>query len=389
MLRRLPELRFMNLQDHNYSILHITMKPLNAKIISIGILRAIGVIVGILLILWLLYTIQSVLIYLTVAAVLSLVGRPLVKFLRYSLKFSPTWSSVVTILILLMIILGILALFIPVVIDQSQHLGQIDFEDLKININRLYGEVASYFGIDKTTIIQGVQQADFVKNFDFGIVPTFLNSIIGNLGAAGVGMFAIIFITFFFLKDNRLLVNSLLVFAKRGDEGKFLRVFEKIKYLLSRYFIGLVIQVFTMFVLYAIILLSFRIENAMAIALFCAVLNLVPYIGPLVGGVVMLSLVTSSNIEMDFRSVILPKLFWISICYAAAQMIDNFILQPFVFGNSVKSHPLEIFLAIIIAGLLFGVFGMILAVPAYTAIKVISKEFLSEYKIVQKLTQDL
>ncbi len=365
------------------------MKPLKAKIISNGILRAIGIIVGILFVLWFLYMVQSVLVYLAVAAVLSLVGRPVVKFLRYSFKFSPTWASVVTIIILLLIITGIFALFIPVVIDQSQHLSSIDFNEVKENINRLYGEIATYFGIDKMTIIQGVQNADFVRNFDFGIIPTFLNSIIGNLGAAAIGIFAIVFITFFFLKDNRLLVNSLLVFAKRGNEGKFLRVFEKIKYLLSRYFIGLIIQVFTMFVLYAIILLSFRIENAMAIALFCAVLNLVPYIGPLVGGGVMLLLATSSNIEMDFRTIILPKLIWISICYGAAQLVDNFIIQPFVFGNSVKSHPLEIFLAIIIAGLLFGVFGMILAVPTYTALKVISKEFLSEYKIVQKLTQDL
>lgn len=365
------------------------MNQLKAKTISIGILRAIGIIVGILIVLWLLYMIQSVLVYIAVAAVLSLIGRPLVKFLRNKLKFSPTWAAVVTIVMLVMGILGILALFIPVVIDQSQHLSQIDFEEVKININRLYGEVASYFGIDKMTIIQGVQESEFVKNFDFGIIPTFLNGIVGNLGAAAIGIFAIIFITFFFLKDTKLLTNSLLAFSKRGSEDKFLRVFEKIKYLLSRYFIGLIIQVFTMFVLYSIILLSFSIENALAIALFCAVLNLVPYIGPLVGGIVMLLLATSSNIEMDFKTIILPKLFWISICYGAAQLIDNFILQPFVFGNSVKSHPLEIFLAIVIAGLLFGVFGMILAVPVYTTIKVISKESLSEYKIVQKLTQDL
>ncbi len=365
------------------------MKPVKAKEISFGILRAVGVIVGIIILLWLLYTIQSVLVYLAVAAVLSLVGRPIVKFLRYTLKFSPTWAAIVTICILLLVILGIFMLFIPVVIDQSQHLGQIDFEEVKVNVNRLFGEIATYFGLDKMTIIQGVQEADLVKNFDFSIIPAFLNGIIGNLGAAGIGTFAIIFITFFFLKDNRLLINSLLAFAKKGNEGKFLRVFEKIKYLLSRYFIGLIIQVFTMFVLYAIILLSFGIENALAIALFCAVLNLVPYLGPLVGGVVMLLLVTSSNIEMDFRTIILPKLLWISLCYGAAQMVDNFVIQPFVFGNSVKSHPLEIFLAIIISGLLFGVFGMILAVPVYTALKVISKEFLSEYKIVQKLTQDL
>ena len=70
-------------------------------------------------------------------------------------------------------------------------------------------------------------------------------------------------------------------------------------------------------------------------------------------------------------------------------MVDNFASQPIIFSNSVKSHPLEIFLIIIIAGLLFGVVGMIVAVPGYTAIKVILKEFLAENKIVTRLTQNL
>ncbi|TVZ51313.1 AI-2E family transporter [Dokdonia sp. Hel_I_53] len=362
---------------------------MKSKAITTGILRAIGVIVGILVILWLLYMIQSVIVYLAVAAVLSLVGRPLVKFLRYSLKLTSTWAAIVTIILQLLVIVGILALFIPVIIDQSQHLSRINFDEVKINVNRLFEEVALYFGIDKTTIIQGVQEADFVKNFDFGVIPSFLNGIIGNMGAALVGLFAVIFITFFFLKDSRLLVHSILAFAPSGNEGKFLRAFEKIKYLLSRYFIGLLIQVFVMFILYAIILVAFGINNALPIALFCAVLNLVPYLGPLVGAGVMLLLATSTYIEMDFRLVILPKLIYIFICYGAAQMVDNFIIQPFVFGGSVKSHPLEIFLAIIISGLLFGVVGMILAIPVYTALKVISGEFLSEYKIVQKLTRGL
>jgi predicted PurR-regulated permease PerM len=70
-------------------------------------------------------------------------------------------------------------------------------------------------------------------------------------------------------------------------------------------------------------------------------------------------------------------------------LVDNFFSQPFIFSKSVKSHPLEIFLVIIISGLLFGVLGMIVAVPAYTALKVVLKEFLSENKIVKQLTKNL
>ena len=77
------------------------------------------------------------------------------------------------------------------------------------------------------------------------------------------------------------------------------------------------------------------------------------------------------------------------IGYFIAQLIDNFFSQPFIFSKTTKSHPLEIFLIIIIGGLLFGVIGMIIAVPMYTALKVILKEFLSDNKIVQSLTKDL
>jgi predicted PurR-regulated permease PerM len=97
----------------------------------------------------------------------------------------------------------------------------------------------------------------------------------------------------------------------------------------------------------------------------------------------------TSNIGLDFQSEILPTSLYIMLFYFIAQMIDNFVSQPVIFSKTTKSHPLEIFLVIIIGGLLFGVLGMIVAVPLYTALKVILKEFLSENKIVKSLTKDL
>ena len=97
----------------------------------------------------------------------------------------------------------------------------------------------------------------------------------------------------------------------------------------------------------------------------------------------------SSNLGLDFQSEILPKSIYVLIGYIFAQLIDNFVSQPVIFSKSVKSHPLEIFLTIIIGGILFGVSGMILAVPTYTALKVILKAFLSDNKIVNSLTKEL
>lgn len=103
----------------------------------------------------------------------------------------------------------------------------------------------------------------------------------------------------------------------------------------------------------------------------------------------MLTLTMTSNLELDFQTEILPKTIYVLIGYIIAQLVDNFFSQPFIFSQSVKSHPLEIFLIIIIGGLLFGVVGMIVAVPVYTALKVILKEFLADNKIVKSLTKDL
>ena len=97
----------------------------------------------------------------------------------------------------------------------------------------------------------------------------------------------------------------------------------------------------------------------------------------------------TSSLGESFQDVVLPKTFWVFIVFAIGQLVDNFISQPVIFSKSVKSHPLEIFLVILIAGILFGIVGLIVAVPAYTAIKVILKEFLSENKIVKKLTKNL
>jgi predicted PurR-regulated permease PerM len=136
-------------------------------------------------------------------------------------------------------------------------------------------------------------------------------------------------------------------------------------------------------------LLIVGVENAIVIAFLVALLNLIPYIGPLIGMFLMIFLTMTDNIGQDFQTQILPTTMWVFIGYIIAQIIDNFVSQPYIFSKSVKSHPLEIFLVIIIGGLLFGITGMVLAVPSYTAIKVILKEFLSENKIVKSLTKQL
>lgn len=362
---------------------------MNSKIISNGILRAVAIILGITLLLFFLYEIQSVIGYIAIAAVISLIGRPVVLFLERRLKFRNTLAVIITMAILIGLFVGLVSLFIPLVVKQGHNLSLLNINQLQENIEDLYIEIVNYFNLHQVDLEQSIRESNLLSKLDYSLIPNFLNSFISGLGSFSIGLFSVLFISFFFLKDSRLFESGLLMFIPDSKELRWKNSSTKIKDLLSRYFVGLIFQILILFIIYTIGLLFIGVENAIVIAFLCALLNLIPYVGPLVGAFLMLTLTMTSNLGESFSNVILPKTFWVFIVFIIGQLVDNFFSQPFIFSKSVKSHPLEIFLVILITGILFGIIGLILAVPVYTAIKVILKEFLSENKIVKKLTKDL
>ncbi|MGB0973507.1 MAG: AI-2E family transporter [Flavobacteriaceae bacterium] len=365
------------------------MNSSNSKAISNGILRAFAIIVGISLLLFFLFKISSVITYIAISGVVSLIGRPITIFLRRKLKFKNSIAVVITMLVLLSVLIGVAAMFIPLIKSQGDNLALLNYTELEANFNFLITEINTYLSAHNIDLLKTLQDSDVLSKLNVNAIPDLLNSILSMLGSISIGLFSVLFISFFFLKDSRLLEDGILIFMPEQKERRLKKSFEKIKNLLSRYFIGLVLQILILFIIYTTVLLIFGIKNALVIAFLCALLNLIPYIGPLIGGMVMMVLSMSSNLGHDFQTVILPKTSYVMIGYAIAQIIDNFINQPLIFSNSVKSHPLEIFLIIVIGGLLFGVLGMIVAVPTYTAIKVIAKEFMSGNKIVHEMTKNL
>ncbi|MDT7830166.1 AI-2E family transporter [Pricia sp. S334] len=365
---------------------------MTAKTISDGILRALAIVLGIALLLYFLWQIQAVIAYLVIAAVIALLGRPVVYFFLSKLKLPKLLAVVLTMLFLMGILAGVIALFVPLLTEQGKNLSLLNINALQQNLNSLYAEITKYLGASPdmfNKLWDTDLEQSMLERFDVGFIPNFLNTLLGVISTASIGLFSVLFISFFFLKDRLLLQKGILAFVPKRKEKATIHSIEKINNLLSRYFVGLLLQIFVLFVIYTITLLIVGIENAIVIAFLCALFNIIPYIGPIIGGVVMIVLTMTSNLGMDFSSVILPKAGYVLIGLAVGQLVDNFFSQPFIFSNSVKSHPLEIFLIIIIAGLLFGVVGMIVAVPGYTALKVVLKEFLAENKIVKSLTKSL
>lgn len=362
---------------------------MDSKTISNGILRALAIILGVTLLLLFLNKIQSVIGYIAIAAVISLIGRPIVRFLRDKLKFKNTIAVVVTMIILLSLFIGLIGLFIPLIIIQGKNLSLLNINELQLNIENLYKEIVNYFNLYHINIEQNFNTSSWLSQIDLSHIPTFLNSFISGLGSFSIGLFSVLFISFFFLKDSKLFETIILTVVPDNKESRWQNSSNKIKDLLSRYFVGLIFQILILFIIYTIGLSIVGVDNPIVIAFLCALLNLIPYVGPVIGAALMLTLTMTSHLGESFSHVIVPKTLWVLLVFGIGQLVDNFFSQPIIFSKSVKSHPLEIFLVILITGILFGVIGLIIAIPAYTAIKVILKEFLSDNKVVKKLTKDL
>lgn len=360
---------------------------MNSNTITNGILKALAIIIGIGLLIFFLYKIQSIIIYIAIAAVIALIGSPIIRFLKKKLKFPNTLAVITTMAVFIGILSGLISMFIPLIMKQGENLSLLNIDQLQYTIAHLLNQINDYFLAQNIDILNELKNADLFKNVT--AIPNLLNSVIGTVGNLSIGLFSVLFITFFLMKDTGIMEKTLYVLVSDKSENKLKNSLKTIHNLLSRYFIGLVFQILIIFIIYTIVLIIFGIENAVVIAFLCALLNLIPYVGPLIGGVLMLFLSMSSNLGEDFQSVILPTTIYVMIGYIIAQLIDNFLSQPLIFSNSVKSHPLEIFLVIMIAGILFGVTGMIVAIPTYTALKVILKAFLADNKIVKSLTKDL
>lgn len=362
---------------------------MNAKEISNGIVSAVIKLALITLLLFFIYQVQSVFIYLLVALIISLIGSPIMNFLKKRLKFKHTLAVVTTMIVFILIAAGLLMMFIPLLVSQGQNLSLLNTTSMERDFNNLIFQINSYLNDHNIDAGKLMENSNWTSKINFDIIPNFLNSLVGTLSSFGVGIASVFFITFFFLKDQDLFITLSKKILPDQHEDKILSSVEKINELLSRYFIGLLLQLFIVFILYLIVLLILGIENAFVIAFLCAVLNIIPYIGPLIGTILAITLTLLGNLGTDFRTEMLPTAIYVLIGFMVVQLIDNNISQPIIFSNSIKSHPLEIFLVILIFGLLFGVFGMIVAVPFYTVLKVIGKEFFPENQIIKILTKNI
>ena len=364
---------------------------MTSKELSIGIVRAVAILVASCLVLFFLYQITTVILYCIIAIVISLLLNPLVNFLKQRFKFRNTLAVISSLLIAFLIISGFVLLFVPLLLAQGENLSLLDVSSLEKNYHLLLENITVFldsYNINTKQLIQSSKLSSFAT---FEFIPNFLNSFLSTLGSFSMGFASVLFITFFLLKEKDVLYLKFKRLLPENQKEKVLNSIQDINHLLSRYFLGLLLQLTIIMLLYLIIFIIFGVENAIIIALLCAIFNIVPYVGPLIASIVAGLLIMTSGIGSgaDFATETLPTAIYVLIGMSLVQVIDNNFSSPLIFSKSTNSHPLEIFLVILIAGILSGITGMIIAVPFYTSLKVIGKEFLPNNKIIKALTKNL
>jgi len=357
------------------------------------IVAAIGVILG-LFMAWYFF---NIVIYIITAGVISLIGQPLVELLsklRVKKYYMPkAVSALITMVVLLGLFVGMIFLFVPAISKQAQMISNINVDEVVDYfagvINQAQEFLLSNNIIKDDETFQSIldrQVRSIINVTDFS---NLLEKLLNTASVVFIGLFSVLFLSFFFLRDRHLLKNGILLFTPDRFQVEVQNVLHKTKTLLSRYFIGLIGELLIMMFLISIGLTIFGIKNAGFIGFIGGLMNVIPYLGPIIGCTIGAVLAISADLSVGLYDNAMNTALLVVIVFAAANLVDNWVLQPLIYSRSVNAHPIEIFIVILMAGSLAGIPGMILAVPAYTVLRIVAKEFLSGFKLIDKLTENI
>jgi predicted PurR-regulated permease PerM len=344
---------------------------------------------------FLLWYFHQIVIFIIVAGVISIIGSPLVELLDRirigRIRFPHVLSVILTLLLILAVIFSMIGFFVPLVIKEANLISNIDvgklvdhYEDTYYNLIwtlRKYGIMVGG-GSPETWFKDWI-----IQLLDFNLFSDVLTSIIQFTGNFFFFLVSILFLSFFFLYDVKMLPRFILLLVPGKYTEQVKNVMIKSRTLLSRYFIGLFIQILTNIASYALVLSIIGVKGALVIAFFAGIVIIIPYLGGIISMIMGVLLGVTGVISDGHFDMIFPMTLKILLGMLIVQTLDNNLFQPFIQGKSVKAHPAEIFIVVLAAASIGGIPGMIVAVPAYGFLKIIATEFLSQFKIIQQLKE--
>jgi predicted PurR-regulated permease PerM len=328
---------------------------------------------------------KHIFIYIIIAAIIALIGQPIdrfyTKYLRFGkFKITPTLSAGLAFLTLFLVFFLLAVFFAPLVLEEAALLSSLDRDIILTslqkpmeNMDRLMHSMHIDY---ETANLQAYLQDKLISFFTVTNITLVINQFISALGDFFIAFFAISFLTFFFLRDENQVIARILSFVPEKYSEKAKKVWMECERLLKRYFIGVMIEASLVTTFLFIGLWIAGIKHALLIALFAGMMNVVPYVGPLIACAFALFIGLTTTADMTPLSLVIKIL----VIFPIVNLSDAFLLQPLIYSSSVKAHPLEIFLVILAGATIGGIGGMILAVPSYTILRVFVKEFFAGFR---------
>ena len=346
---------------------------------------------------WFIWNFYILIAYFFIAGIVSLLGRPVVEFMdniqwrRFKI---PRWvSALVAMLVIVAVIGGMMAVFIPLLEEQAEIISSVDFVQVANRLEeplvRLERFLIDMEGSSEKVTLEGFISSKLESLVSVTSLTSIVNGILGSLGSIAVGIFSIVFISFFFLRDEKLLYQIIMVLTPTRWEENVQHILSGSKKTLTRYFGGILIKSTVVTVLITVGLWIMGFQYALLIGFFCGIVNIIPYLGPIIGTLFALLITITTTLNSTPDADIGLIAIQLVALIQGVQLFDNYVSQPYIFSKRMKAHPLEIFFIVLVFGSLAGIAGMIMAVPVYSFLRLVAREFFSEFKIVRKMTENL
>lgn len=344
----------------------------------------VAILAGLALICFLGWFFSDILIYIFVAFVLSLLGTPIVNFLtKIKIKkwqFPKSLAAGITLILIIFCIGLIFYILVPIIVKEITYLTTLDIfsvgESIEKWVNQFDKPLRRFGIIQRREHVFDLITAEWVSFVKKINMSSLVSGTANAIGTLAVAIFSILFMTFFSLKDHNIFFKMIRSWLPNKYQKNFDNILDATGKQVSAYFRGVLMEMVIIGFLEFLICFILKVPNAYIIGIIGGLLNIIPYVGPIIAAVVgVLVGVTSLIPAAPEMSVFLITAVKILGAFVVSKMIDDFILQPYIYGRQTHSHPLEIFIVILMAGYLGGVFAMIFAVPAYTLLRIVVNEF--------------
>lgn len=356
---------------------------------------------GTAIILGLCWFFRDIIAYILAAVVVSLIAKPLVNVLKkisIKGKHAPDWLlAALALTLVLACFLTFAYIVVPIAggIIKNISLGNIEtslksiagpLADLNTFLIQTFPRLGENFRIE-VAIVQEMQHMFNLSQFSslIGSAASFFTSL-------AIGLFSVVFISFFFIKDDGLFTEIVCALVPDKHEETTEKALSDIGHLLSRYFIGVLLEVIGVALINFLglsLIARLGVNAALGIAVITGILNVIPYVGPLIGvvtGTILGLIIKYSSLVplgldvgfLAFTAILIAILFF-------TQLVDNFVYQPLIYSTSIKAKPLEIFIVLLMVGYIGGPLAMIIAIPSYTVVRVIAFRFFGHIKAIKRL----